>query len=423
MKRRIIFITLSSLVLFLTVHDRVAAQNKKPSQAMRQFVERQQQLFEKFDREVSEGKAQSYEWDARVEMLRRSAAESAAGFRISDWQGEELLALATLYQVAELYGSAADAFKVIIKSNPNVKTPVRLDIRASYARALLETNRLEETEKVLDEMSHETEGNPAVLASRIALYKDLAIALRDRGQLEQAADQAKIGYDIADAANRGAMNASRLRDTTLRDQFTLAAMYVAIEERLRKEKEAEKFNKLVVGYDFEKQPGLRSFYESELAVARMTGTPAPDLVTSEWLDGQPKSPGELRGKVVLLDFWAMWCSPCIAAFPHFRDFQSKYGSKGFEIIGVTRFYGRSDREEDLSREKELKSLREYKSKHQLSYPFAVGKMDDVTNEERYSVISLPTVILIDRRGNVRYVKRGVGEYNKLERQIARLIDE
>jgi hypothetical protein len=50
-------------------------------------------------------------------------------------------------------------------------------------------------------------------------------------------------------------------------------------------------------------------------------------------------------------------------------------------------------------------------------------MDDVTNEERYGVIGLPTVILIDRRGNVRHVKRGVGEYRQLEKQIERLIGE
>lgn len=90
---------------------------------------------------------------------------------------------------------------------------------------------------------------------------------------------------------------------------------------------------------------------------------------------------------------------------------------------MTRLYGRSDNEDELSREQEWKSLQNYKRRHQLNYPFAVGKMDDTTNEERYSVAGVPTVFLLDRRGHVRHSQRGVGEYRKLERQIKRLLDE
>ena len=50
-------------------------------------------------------------------------------------------------------------------------------------------------------------------------------------------------------------------------------------------------------------------------------------------------------------------------------------------------------------------------------------MDDVANDERFVVASLPTVVLIDRRGNIRHIKRGVGEYRKLEKQIEKLINE
>jgi thiol-disulfide isomerase/thioredoxin len=179
----------------------------------------------------------------------------------------------------------------------------------------------------------------------------------------------------------------------------------------------------VLKYDFKNQPSLRTFYDAELAAARLIGNPAPELVIERWLDSEPRTLADLRGKVVLLDFWAMWCGPCIAAFPYFRELQSKYGEQGLTLIGVTRFYGRSDNEDELPREQEWKSLQNYKSRHQLKYPFAVGKMDDVTNEERYGVAGVPTVFLLDRRGNVRHIKRGVGEYRKLERQIKRLLDE
>jgi thiol-disulfide isomerase/thioredoxin len=401
----------------------VIAQGIKPSKALNQWIQRQNELFKKFDREVSEGKAQSYEWEARTEELRRFAADRAAGYKIGDWKGEELMALATLFQLAEDYAPAAEAFRAYLTSNPNAGMAGGLEVHASYARALLETGQLEEAEKAFDEIYRVNEDDPPIIASRIALYKDLTIALRDRGQLENAARQARKGYQLADAANQTEMRKSRLRESSLRDQFSLAALNIAINERMGRKKEAEDFIKLVLKYDFTGEPTMRPFFESELALARLVGGPAPDLVAAQMIDGQLRSLSELRGKVVLLDFWAMWCSPCLAAFPHLRGFQSKYGGKGFEIIGVTRFYGRSDKEDDLSREHELKSLRDYKGRYQLSYPCLVAKMDDVTNEDRYSVISLPTIILIDRLGHVRHVKRGVGEYKKLERQIEKLVDE
>jgi thiol-disulfide isomerase/thioredoxin len=413
------------LVVFsLSVADLgVMAQGIKPSRALNQWIERQNELFKKFDREVSEGKAQSYEWEARTEALRQFAAERAAGYKIRDWVGEELMALATLYQIAEDYAPAAEAFRVYLASNPNARMAGGLEVHASYTRALLETGQLEEAEKALDTMFRVAESNPPNIVSRIALSKDLTIALRDRGYLEKAARQARKGYQLADAANQNEMLKSRLRENTLQDQFSLAALHIALNERMGLKKQAEEFIKLVLKYDFTNQPTMKSFFESELAIARLIGKPAPDLVAAPMIDGQLKSLSELHGKVVLLDFWAMWCSPCLAAFPHLRGFQSKYGSKGFEIIGVTRLYGRSDKEDSLSGEQELRSLQDYKARYHLSYPCTVAKLDDLTNEDRYSVISLPTIILVDRSGNVRHVKRGVGEYNKLERQIAKLIDE
>ena len=128
-------------------------------------------------------------------------------------------------------------------------------------------------------------------------------------------------------------------------------------------------------------------------------------------------------KPVLVDFWAVWCSECPAAFPQWRELQNQFSDKGLTIIGVTKLYGRSDTEEGLTREQELKALLNFQTKRQLNYPIAIGKMDDVTNDERFVVASLPTVVLIDRRGNVRHFKRGIGEYRKLKKQIEKLINE
>jgi thiol-disulfide isomerase/thioredoxin len=425
LKRILLLNQLAFLLLAACFDSQGAAQGRKPSQALRQVAEHQRKLSETFSREAEADKDQPpdlAELEELDEAVKKFAAERAAGFNLSDWKGEELYSLALLYQISEQFAPAAEAFRAYL--NSDARTRSASSARIGLARALIELEQLEEVEKLLESMELGFMEGPVMAAARAAIYKDLAVALRDRGSHGKAADLARKGYARADDAislSRG--TAPELREMTERNRVVLAALAVASYERAGRKKEAADLNDLVMKFDFNSRPELRSVYELELAGARLVGTPAPELVISRWLDGQPKTLGDLRGKVVLLDFWAMWSGPCVTAFPRLIEFQSKYADKGLEVIGVTRFYGRSDDEESLSREQEWKSLQSYKAKHKLTYPFAVGKMDDVTNEERYGVVGLPAVILIDRRGNVRHVKRGVGEYRKLERQIEKLIGE
>jgi thiol-disulfide isomerase/thioredoxin len=402
----------------------VAAQSRKPSQALRQVAEQQRKMLEAYERAAGEAKAQPQglaDPDELNEALKKIAAERASGFRIGDWAGEELYALATLYQLAEQFTPAAEAFRAFIKSGSRSKNASNAHL--GLVDALIETEQIEEAEKLLARLDLTFIEQPAVMAARAGLYQDLAVALRDRASYEKAATMASKGYNLADSLALARGVPPNVREAAERNQIILAALAVASYERAGQKREANDLNELVKKFDFNRQPELRSVYEAELASARLVGTAAPELAIARWLEGRQKNLGELRGKVVLLDFWAMWCGPCVTAFPHLRAYQSKYGSKGLEIIGVTRFYGRSDTEESLARDQELKSLQSYKTAHQLTYPFAVGKMDDVTNEERYGVIGLPTVVLIDRRGHVRHVKRGGGEYRKLEKLIEKLVGE
>ena len=70
--------------------------------------------------------------------------------------------------------------------------------------------------------------------------------------------------------------------------------------------------------------------------AELVGKPHFPIEGATWLNGTLIMPEDLRGKVVLLDFWAVWCGPCIATFPHLREWHEKYADKGLVIIGVTR---------------------------------------------------------------------------------------
>jgi thiol-disulfide isomerase/thioredoxin len=414
----------SSLLLLICV-PAIQAQVKKPSQALRQVEEQEKKLLEAFDREVSAGKARPFDGpfdgEERLEQVKTFAAAQAAPFKVADWKGEELLALAVLYQTAELFPRVVEACRALLAQEPRAARDVNLN--ASLTRALIETEQFDEAEKQIGWMERIVTRNPLMTVSRVALHRDLAVALRDRGDYERAAYRARTGYHLADSFLSNRDQFPQLNDTVERDQVLLAAIAVAAFERAGRKSEAGDLARLVEKYDFRQQPALKARYEVELNSARLIGGIAPELIAARWLESSGIKPADLRGKVTLLDFWAMWCSACLAAYPHYREYQAKYAARGFNLIGVTRFYGRSDTEDNLSRDQEFKSLQSFRGKHKMPWPVAVAKLDDITNDERYGAGAMPTVVLIDRRGLVRHIKRGAGEYKKLAKLIEKLLDE
>src|SRR5262245_55724643 len=67
--------------------------------------------------------------------------------------------------------------------------------------------------------------------------------------------------------------------------------------------------------------------------AELLGKPMPALTVAKWKNGEVK-PDDMKGKVVVIDFWATWCGPCIKAIPHTNEIAEKYKEKGVVVIGV-----------------------------------------------------------------------------------------
>ncbi len=150
---------------------------------------------------------------------------------------------------------------------------------------------------------------------------------------------------------------------------------------------------------------------------KLLGGPAPEFPEFDaWLPGKPVTIAQLRGKVVMIDFWAMWCGPCITAFPSIKEWHQEFGKDGFEILGATRYYG--DEVGAKTPDEEIELLKAFRAKYALPYDFVVAK--DQILQNLYGATALPTAVLIDRKGIIRYIETGTGP-TRLEEMRAMIV--
>lgn len=398
-----------------------ATQKVRPVQLARQLESEQAKLREAFDRDISGGHAQPDDWDDRLLPLVKRATEQVAGFKLSDWQGEELYALGTILFFARQYDRALEAFRSFIKADETGKGVTQAGMRV--VRALIELDRIDEAAAALEGVAKYEAAGYEMVAFRVGAHRDIAAAYRDAQQYEKAAKQAVAGFDLAGRIPPRAWLPLSLRDVRDFDPARLAALAVSLLEHLGFKQAAEDMQRRWRSGERGRTLEVQGTFEMELANGRLIGRPVPEIAARSWIDSSPLTWSALRGKVVLLHFWAMWNSSSTNPFGRLNEWELSYQERGLRIIGVTRLFGRSDREDGLTAVQEMKSLESFKLKEHVAFPFAVAGLDDIANDERFGVNSMPSAILVDRQGRVRAVKRGASDYRKLTRQLDKLTAE
>lgn len=149
--------------------------------------------------------------------------------------------------------------------------------------------------------------------------------------------------------------------------------------------------------------------DGAFAKGEFIGHPAPDIEFIWYIDpsdpsSKVKSISELKGKVVVLDFWATWCGACVGAFPKVKAVASYYKGLDVVVIGVTGIQGRhaaKDKSIDTSGhpEKEFELMAEFMKDKEVTWPIGFSK---TPAGAEYGVTAIPHVVIIDTKGVVRY---------------------
>ena len=125
---------------------------------------------------------------------------------------------------------------------------------------------------------------------------------------------------------------------------------------------------------------------------KFEGQVLPDFSAAVDLDGKPISLADYRGKVVLLDFWAVWCGPCLGEIPRIKAVYEKYHAEGFDVIGV-------------SLDEDAAVLREFIKEQEIPWRQILdGNGFGGAFANQYGIRSIPAPFLIDREGKVISVK-------------------
>ena len=375
--------------------------------------------------------------------------------------GEDHYYLGLLHWSAENLDGAAGSFRKYIGGESSSADKVQT-ARSLLIVILAKQNKRSDAESFLAEY---LKADPKKLTERLRMSTELAKSYLAAGEFAAAAPHAEEAFKSAkvllkDASSRARAidelldtgmlvfeaysgNGDEKRSDAALDDMSAAAVeaespsfyYYAVDKKItymietgRKPAALELYLATLAGVSKQfaavtQQKDVISRLKKRETQYKLLREPAPELpVFDAWFPGKPRTMAELKGKVVLIDFWATWCGPCFEAFPVIKEWYADHARDGFEILGVTRYYG-AQIGFDKNVPGELAMLREFRLEQALPYDILVAR--DQLLQMSYGAYALPTAVLIDRKGIIRYIGTGTSptRLDEMQAMILKLLAE
>ena len=378
----------------------------------------------------------------KLEQRQLAAKYAAAASERKDLAGEELYYLGMLHWLAVNLDGAIESFQKYIAfedASPTRRQTARSILVVAHAKQA----KLTEAEAVL---SAYLAAEPVKLTEQSRMGSELAKAYQTKKDPVRMAPHAEAGYKAAKAmlkepgfqqrgldeifdlgmlvyeAYRDIGDQKKAVDALDELRATAASVqsaglyYYAVDQKIkylidsgRKAEAMESYLTSLINAGKElnvktaQAEVIRRLKKREKHY-KLLGQPAPDLPSvDKWFPGERKTMEDLRGKVVLLDFWATWCRPCFEAFPHLIEWHQDFSASGLEILGVTRYEG-NVKNIPIDKKGEIEYFKEFRLKERLPYDFVVA--NDQSIQMLFGGTALPTAVLIDRKGVIRYIESG-----------------
>ncbi|MBI3048224.1 MAG: TlpA family protein disulfide reductase [Acidobacteria bacterium] len=235
-------------------------------------------------------------------------------------------------------------------------------------------------------------------------------------QWDKADAYAKQTYDLALSALKG-----RSVDQEPHLPIALGAA-IEVQAHVRAARGARSEAVYVLGREREtyRDTSLSKRIQKNIHLLSLEGKPAPAIDLSEYLGPKPPTLEALKGKVVLLFFWAHWCPDCKIQGPILASVVAKYGQQGLTVLAPTQRFGFVAAGRSAGPEEEARYIDRVR---RTSYSvFADQPVPlSATNHERYGVSTTPTLVLVDREGIVRLYHPGRMTEKELEPLVRRLV--